>query len=201
MYNIVSLLLLFLCLFTGYNLSAYDKNMKNFEEQSEFYTEQMDFSGEFPLLEKITIDAKRKKRVYLDLSGSYPLLKHLSYEGTFGILNGVVSGDFPMTETISFLTSSCAISLDFRGRWTKSIVVTIKNFEEDIHLIVPEDVGVGIKTVTSFKGKVIADKGLKQLRGKWRKKFFVNNLYSQDAVNVVFNVETSGKGNIILNRS
>ncbi len=168
-----------------------------FNSREEFYTENMDFTGSFPELKTIDIDARRQKRVALKLVGDYPVLEKIQYEGTFGYLVGSLTGSFPALENVQYLCSACSINLDLTGIWEKSCRIVIKNCVEPIVLKLPKDIGVIITTKTAMKGKVKAI-GLEKKRSHLRKKVFVNSLFLTSPVVLNIEVETVKGGNITL---
>ncbi|MEG1542267.1 MAG: hypothetical protein RRZ67_02475 [Victivallaceae bacterium] len=183
---------------TAFAITPHDTSIQSFSGKSEFYTEEMDFSGIYPHLENINIDATRKKRVELNLSGSYPVLKTVFYRGSFGTLAVNACGDLPVLENASFLCSSCHLLLDLSGQWSKSASITVKNENEDIRLIFPADIGVIVRTTTGLKGKVSSAMGFRKVSGSWNKKMFVNDKYPDASVRLTVDIVTCGKGSIFL---
>ena len=181
-------------------LSAVDHSARTFEERRpvRHRVDTYDFSGIFPNLENIEIDAKRKKSVELDMTGEYPLLTHVNYEGSFGKLRGSLTGDFPLLELISVSCGSCAMDLDLRGSWQRSCEISICGLREDIVLTLPSDVGLVVHTRTKPAGKVIASEGLKK-QGWFHvlSKTYQNALVDTADVVLTLTIETS-EGNIIL---
>lgn len=124
--------------------------------------DKFDFSGDFPNLENIDIDARRKKRVEFNLSGDYPLLTSVNYEGTFGYLKGDLTGNYPLLTQVNLLCTSCAMQLDLTGEWKQSCQINIRGQKEDIVVKLPDTVGLIIHTKVSVNGKVIPKEGLKK---------------------------------------
>ena len=63
-----------------------DPAAKGFDNHSKKHrVESYDFAGTYSNLEEINIDARRQKRVEIDLSGSYPELRSFVFDGTFGV--------------------------------------------------------------------------------------------------------------------
>lgn len=168
-----------------------------FNPREEFYTENMDFSGTFPELKTIDIDARRQKRVSLNLVGDYPVLQKIQYEGTFGNLTGSLTGHFPLLENMQYFCSTCSINLDLTGTWEKSCHLIIKNNREPVILRLPKDIGVIIKTKTSLKGKVKAI-GLEKKKSHLKKKVFVNSLFLTSPIVLNIEIETISGGDITL---
>jgi len=161
--------------------------------------DRFDFSGEFPNLTNIDIDARRKKCVEFDLSGEYPLLTSVNYEGSFGFLKGDLTGNFPCLTLVNLFCTSCAMTLDLTGEWQRSCQINIRGQKEDVAIILPEGVGLIIKTKTSPAGKVFAKDGLKK-QGWYKvwKKTYHNQLAETAPIVLTLDIETS-EGNIILN--
>ncbi|MCC5832523.1 MAG: hypothetical protein JJU12_05720 [Chlamydiales bacterium] len=161
--------------------------------------DRFDFSGAFPNLENIDIDARKNKCVEFDLSGEYPLLTSVNYEGSFGSLKGALTGKYPILSTVNILCTSCAMQLDLTGEWERSCRITIRGVKEDIALTLPEGIGLIIHTKTSPSGKVIAKEGLKK-KGwlKILKKTYHNALAETAPIVLTLDIETTD-GKIILN--
>ncbi|MCH9627355.1 MAG: hypothetical protein S4CHLAM2_09930 [Chlamydiales bacterium] len=180
-------------------LSA-DRTAKSFQNRKQTRrVDTFDFSGEFPHLENIDIDACRKKCVEFNLSGVYPLLTSINYEGRFGSLTGDLTGDYPELTLVNLLCTSCAMQLDLTGNWQKSCQLNIRGEKEDIALKLPENVGLIIHTKTFATGKVIAKEGLKK-QGWFHilKKTYQNELAETAPIVLTLEIETTD-GNIILN--
>lgn len=177
-----------------------DRSAKSYEmRKKNKRVDRFDFSGEFPNLENIDIDARRKKCVEVDLSGDYPLLSTINYEGSFGNLKSEFTGNYPCLALVNLFCTSCAMELDFTGNWQKSCQINICGQKEDIVLKLPEGVGLIINTKTSPSGKVFAKDGLKKQGWlKIWKKTYHNELVETADIVLTLNIETSD-GNIILN--
>lgn len=167
--------------------------------QVRHHVDRFDFSGSFPNLEDIDIDARKKKRVEFDLSGDYPKLASVNYEGSFGHLKGDLTGKYPLLSSVNILCTSCAMQLNLAGEWKQSCQIAIRGMKEDIVLTLPEDVGLIIHTKTSPSGKVIAKEGLKK-KGWFKiwKKTYHNALAETAPVVLTLDIETTD-GKIILN--
>ena len=158
-----------------------------------------DFEGNYPELTNIDISARKKKHVEFYLTGEYPVLESVNYEGSFGILEGKLTGNFPKLALINFLCTNCAMKLDLATKWQKSCVITIRGEDEDIYLTLPKDVGLVVHTKTAVKGKVIVPEGLKKKnRFGIRNKTFENELAQTAEIVITLNVELA-EGCIILN--
>ncbi|MCH9625492.1 MAG: hypothetical protein S4CHLAM123_06670 [Chlamydiales bacterium] len=177
-----------------------DRSSSSFElRKNKQRVDTFDFPGEFPLLENIDIDAKRKKIVEFNLNGDYPILETLNYEGGFGRLTGDLTGNLPCLSLVNFLCSNCAMTLDLSGLTQTSCEVNITGMKENIILKLPEDVGLVVHTRTSPKGKVMVRKGLK--KQGWTgilKKTYTNELVETAPVVLILNIELT-EGRIILN--
>jgi hypothetical protein len=158
-----------------------------------------DFSGEFPELKNIDINARRKKNVEFYLTGDYPLLESVDYEGSFGVFKGELTGNFPKLAQVSFICTNCAMHFDLDTTWQCPCEITITGADEDIILFLPKDVGLVIHTKTGVKGKVVACEGLK--KKKWysiTNKTFENALIETAPVTLTINI-VAGEGHIVLN--
>ena len=158
-----------------------------------------DFAGEYPELEHINIDAKRKKNVEFHLTGIYPELEMINYEGSFGTLSGKLTGDFPKLAVVNFLCTNCAMRLDLGTHWSRSCEINIRGADQDIILTLPKDVGLEIHTRVAIKGKVIPFEGLKKKEklGVLKKTYF-NELAETSDVVLTLYIELAD-GRIILN--
>lgn len=158
-----------------------------------------DFGGAYPHLEKIEIDARKNKNVEFELSGDYPLLELVNYEGAFGFLKGKLTGHFPKLSIINILCTSCAMDLDFHADWIQNCEINITGLKEDLHISLPEGVGIQLNTRVAPKGKVYVPDGYKK-KG-WLgvlRKTYQNELFETAPIKLVFNVQTS-EGKIIFN--
>lgn len=197
----IRLLLIFLCLSSSLFAIRYegDRQASSYElRKQNRRIDTFDFTGEYPFLENIDIDARRNKKVELVLTGEYPILETINYEGTFGALKGKLTGNFPNLSLVNFLCTSCAMDLDLSAGWQRSCEINIVGMKEDIILNLPQDVGIQIKTKTGARGKVIAAEGLK--KEGWfgiLKKTYKNALFDTSDVVLIINVETTD-GRIIL---
>jgi hypothetical protein len=166
--------------------------------QKRHRVDTFDFSGIFPELEHIDIDATRKKNVSLDLTGEYPQLTSINYRGSFGKLTGSLTGKFPLLSQINLLCTSCGMDLDLNARWQQSCVINIQGQDEDITLNLPKDVGLVIHTKTKAKGKVVPCEELKKKnRFGIFNKIFENDLAETSPIVITLNVELAD-GRIIL---
>jgi hypothetical protein len=175
-----------------------DPTARTFERRVPLQKEVYDFSGDYPELEKIDIDATRKMRVEVSMTGNYPLLERILYEGGFGTLNGKLTGHFPNLTTIEFLCGSCAMDFDLRGRWEKSCTLRFCGRDENIILKLPSDIGIRIHTKTGLEGKVIVEAPLTKegFFAIWSKRY--SNELAETA-SIVLDLEViTGKGHIIL---
>lgn len=156
-------LLSFFFLFSSLYAEPIDSSLKSFalKETKKFRVDTFDFSGDYPDLENIEIDAKRKKCVELLLPGSYPQLEKIDYEGTFGSLEGKLTGSFPKLYEINILTLCAAMQLDFSGKWEQSCTINLRGSRENIVLSLPQQVGV-ILNVKTRTGKVITNQRVKK---------------------------------------
>ncbi len=197
--KVLFLLLLLSTAVFAENYSA-DPSCRSFEmkERKKHRVDTFDFEGEYPDLENIDIDGRRKKNVEFYLTGEYPKLEKVNYEGAFGILEGHLTGTFPKLSKINFLCSSCAMKLDFRGEWAQSCAITITGAKEDISILLPKEVGLVIHTKTSAKGRVIPCEELKK-KNKLGilNKNFENELASTASIVLTINIEVT-EGSIIL---
>ena len=177
--------------------SSHDIRSYEAGKKPKVHVDAYDFSGSYPQLENIAIDASRQMRVTMDLSGEYPLLKKINYEGTFGSLVGTLTGHFPLLEEISFLCSSTAIKLNLKGTWEKNCTVNLIGGRGDVELILPKNVGVVINTKVGIKGRVINRAFEKKGRGIL-KKTYINPEQENAPIQLTFNIEM-GEGRVILN--
>lgn len=181
--------------------AAIDRTVSSFEtpRPQNQRVDRYDFSGEFPNLKKVDIDAKKKKKIEFDLSGEYPLLTVVNYTGNFGHLKGDFTGNYPLLEQMNLVCGSCAMELDLNGNWQKSCHITIKGGEKDIVIQLPEEVGLVIYTKTAIPGKVIAKESL--IKHKWYKilnKTYYNDKAKTAPVVLTLDIELTD-GQIILN--
>jgi len=174
-----------------------DRSVSSFEQREKKHVDRFDFSGEWPNMETIDIDARRKKRVEVDLTGSYPLLESINFEGGFGLLRGEITGDFPKLERVNFLCGSSAITLDLTSAWRQSCTITVRGLNEDVTLLLPADVGLVVQTKVGARGKVYMDGLKKKGFGIWKKNYRNPESKSSEIV-LTINVETQD-GNIIIN--
>lgn len=196
-------LILFLVLSAGLHALNIEHKVDN--SASSFTTRQekkrvdvYDFSGSFPQLENIDIDAKRKKRVELYLTGVYPNLETLIYEGTFGSLKGELTGQFPKLKSVDILCTSCAMNFDLEGKWEKSCEINIRGMKEDICLTIPKDIGIIVRTRVGARGRVFAGDLKKKGWLGVLNKTYRNHLAETAEIVLTINIETSD-GNIYLN--
>ncbi|MFC2049261.1 hypothetical protein ACFLR2_01135 [Chlamydiota bacterium] len=178
-----------------------DTSARSFEskEPRKQRVDVYDFDGEYPELENISINAKRKKNVELHLTGDYPVLELVNYEGSFGVLSGELTGKFPQLACVNFLCSSCAMNLDLSADWSRSCEINIRGADGDVELTLPKDVGLEIHTKVALKGKVLPCEGLKKKeRLGILNKTYVNDLVETSPIVLKINIEVAD-GRIILN--
>lgn len=144
--------------------------------QKERRVETYDFSGDFPELEEINIDAKRKMRVEMVLNGNYPSLKDFLYVGSFGTFEGVVTGHFSKIKEMTFACGSSSVCLDFNGTWDKDCVINVHNNYGDVTLKLPQNVALTVSTKVGPTGKIVSnDKSLLKKKSlNWMHKSFCN---------------------------
>lgn len=177
-----------------------DPSISSYEvkERVKYRVDVFDFEGDYPNLENIDIDARRKKRVELLLPGEYPLLEKINYEGTFGSLIGKLTGSFPKLSTVNFLCSSAAMQLDLTGKWCQDCEINIRGTTGNIVITLPKENGVIVHTKTSSTGKVV-NNGLRKKGWGWLNKTFMNEQHGNDKdIQLVVNIEVT-KAKIILN--
>lgn len=176
-----------------------DPSTSSYEVREHKYrVDVFDFSGDYPKLENIDIDGKRKKRVEMLLTGDYPILERINYEGTFGSLIGKLTGSFPKLSAVNFLCSSAAMQLDLSGKWEHNCEVNICGTTGNIVVHLPKDIGVIVHTKTGTTGKVVNNVFRKKGWG-WLNKAYVNEHFGDESVpQLVINIEVT-KAKIILN--
>ncbi len=190
------LLILFLC--APLLAVKIDPTVSSFEQREHKQRiDVYDFKGEYPDLEKIDIDGRRKKNVEIYLSGNYPLLKKITYDGGFGVLIGELTGDYPELRTVDIKCGDANMELDLRGKWHQSCTINIAGLKENISIDLPTDVGVIVNTKTKLRGKVISNQMKKQGRLQIFNKTFHNDLVQTAPVVVTLNVDLTD-GRIIL---
>jgi len=155
-----------------------------------FRIDTFDFSGEYPQLANIDIDARRNKRVDLLLTGVYPALEEVCYEGSFGVLKGEITGSFPKLTVMNILCSSASMSLDLRGKWENSCAINIRGSTGDISILLPKDVGITVHTKATPLGKVIATSVQQQGWGLINKTF-TNDQAETAPVQLTIHVEVT----------
>lgn len=165
-------------------------------ESEQFYVDRLTFDDTHTQLETMDIWAERKKRVHLDVSGDFPKLESVNYQGSFGCLTGVFTGNYPELTSLTFTCTTCKMNMDFRGMWHQDASILIHNETEPIVLICPQNVGVIVHTKTSMQGKVVVGPQFtKQGRGIWNKTYH-NALVGSSPVTLTFVVESCQGGNI-----
>lgn len=167
------------------------------EQPKKFRVDTYDFSGEYPNLETIDINARKKKHVELDLSGEYPKLESIEYEGSFGLFNGKLTGDFPNLKTATFMMTSALMHFDLTGEWKRSCDITINGAKRDITLYLPKDIGVCVTTSTGVRGGVHAKGFTKKGWLPFTKKEYQNELAESSDIVLTIHV-TSTDGHIYL---
>ncbi|MBF5051007.1 Uncharacterized protein CLAVI_000632 [Candidatus Clavichlamydia salmonicola] len=163
------------------------------------YIEHIDLDGSYPELEFIDIDAIRKKRVDFFLTGDFPALQEILYRGSFGLLKGTFSGEFPLLNKIMIACGSSEMKLNFVAPWQRDCLITVTNKEQDMHITCPSNVGVIIHTKVSWKGKVKILNGLQQKSRGLCRKTFQNKLVGSSPILLTFNLESHQGGTIFLN--
>lgn len=166
--------------------------------EKKFRVDLFDFSGEYPHLENIDIDAKRKKRVEMLLTGEYPLLETINYEGTFGSMIGKFTGSFPKLTLANFVCSSATMQFDLTGDWQQSCEINIRGTTGQILVTLPKDVNVTVNTKTGPLGKVINSNLVKKGWGVLNKTFVNKQVPDEAVIHLNVNIETE-KGKITLN--
>lgn len=200
MYILITFLLLLASPLCAERFSA-DRSARGYEsgQPKKHRVDVFDFDGQYPELEHINIDAKRKKNVEFHLTGTYPELEMVNYEGSFGTLSGKLTGDFPKLAIVNFLCTNCAMQLDLGTTWKRTCEINIRGADQDIVLTLPKDVGLEIRTKVAIKGKVIPCEGLKKKEklGMLKKTYF-NDLAETADVVLIIHIELAD-GRIILN--
>lgn len=163
-----------------------------------FYEDRLDFSGSNHDVEILDISAERKKRVSWVLTGDFPRLKQVVYRGSFGSLVGDITGNLPHLETMDIVCGRCHMSLNFQGSWQGDSHIKVANYSAPIVLTLPRDVGVIVRTKTSWSGSVRARGNFVSKKGWWGAKTFMNQEYGAHPVTLIFDVESLGEGSIEL---
>lgn len=175
-----------------------DPSSSSFELREKKRVDLFDFSGPFPQLENIDIDARRKKRVEMLLTGDYPLLQSVNYEGGFGSLMGKLTGHFPQLGLINVACHSAAMHLDLQGDWERDCEINIRGTTSEIVLKLPQDVSLVVNTRKSPTGKILCSEELsKKGWWGWLKKTYTKEVPDSE-VTLTLNIEVT-KGQIVLN--
>jgi hypothetical protein len=192
-------LLLLLLLSCSLFAETIDPSLNDFKikERETVRVDRYEFPGTYDKLENIDIDASRKMRVELDLSGAYPLLKKINYFGTFGTVNGKLTGAFPQLDLIDFHASNTQMKLDLNGKWEKNCTINLKGGRGQIELILPKDIALVVNTKVGLKGRVI-NHSLKKKGKGILKKTYINPEALSSPIELTLNIEVS-EGKIILN--
>lgn len=154
--------------------AATDKNASSFEYQEKKHVDRFDFSGNFPNLENIDIDATKKYRVEMTLDGNFPLLEEIRYLGSFGDLKVKMTGTFHALTNADFSVASSNSKFDLRGTYQKHCTIRIASTRGNMTIIVPKDVGYVLTTHIGPKGRVVTD--LKQKGFGWLERRYENDL-------------------------
>ncbi len=142
------------------------------DHKKRHYVDSYDFSGLFPHLENIDIDAHKKKCVEVDMSGEYPLLRSFCFDGSFGTFDGMLTGSFPLLSELEFSVTDNNMKIDLRGDWQKDCDITLVGRDAEVVIKLPKGVGLDIRTKTATRGKVVAE-GLKKKGFGFNKKRFL----------------------------
>lgn len=147
--------LLFFFLLPSLSLFAIkiDPQSTCFSEKEKKRIESYDFTGHYPELTHIEIDARRKMHVDMDLSGHYPVLEKISFEGGFGTISGQITGEFPLLKEISIKCTKATLNLDFEAKWTKECLINI-TCQGNSTIKLPKDIGCHVTVISSPFGKV-----------------------------------------------
>lgn len=190
-FAMIHLILCFLLMTPLFGIQM-DSNMRSFEQREKKYrVDVYDFIGDYPHLEHIDIDARRKKNVELNLTGSYPVLERILYEGSFGTLRGKMTVCFPVLKQIDLLCGNTAMELDLRAAWKQSCDVHCTGAKERIILQLPKEVGVIAYVDTRLGAKVTPGPLKKQ--GWWRltHRMYKNELADTAPVVLTFHIEST----------
>ncbi len=185
-------ILCLLFLFSPVFAAPMDTNIRSFEQrEKKFRVDVYDFIGEYPHLENIDIDARRKKNVELNLTGTYPVLERILYEGGFGNLRGKLTGRFPVLEQIELLCGNAAMELDLRTHWERSCSLHCIGAKERIVLQLPHDIGI-IAYVDTRLGAKISPGPLKK-QGWWRTmhRIYKNDLADTSPIVLTLHIEST----------
>lgn len=193
--------LFFVSSFFGTSLHALriDPNASSFAQREKKKVEVYDFTGDYPKLEDVDIDARKKINVELLLSGNYPLLKKINFEGGFGAVSGAITGTFPLLETVDIVCTDSLLSLNLDAKWEKECTINIAG-TGDIVLNLPKDIGllVTIKTATPFEKIYVNHPSLFKRKGILMQKIFLNPIAEGETRPIKINI-ISAKGTITLN--
>lgn len=167
-------------------------------ESEQLHVDHFQFANTSAELETIDICADRRKRVRLDVSGSFPKLETVSYQGSFGKMWGIFTGDYPELSSLNFECTTCKMDMDFRGVWHRDATIFIRNEGEPIVLKCPQNVGVVVHTKMGTSGKVLLNGSfVKKGYGVWNKTYH-NSLVGTSPVTLTFVVESYGRGLVTL---
>ncbi len=185
------LILLFAC--SPLLAEKVDASSKVFEQRERRHrVDVYDFDGDYPDLERVDIDGKRKKNVEIYLTGNYPQLRKFIYDGGFGTFDGDLTGDYPKLTQVDIACGSANMNIDLRGTWHKNCTLNISGEKEQISITLPEGVGIVVNSSAQGHGKVIAPKLQKQGRFKIRNKTFHNDLVLEAPIVLTLNISTNG---------
>ncbi len=187
--------ILFSLLFVGTLVGGEaDRSIRAFEEKvpQKRKIDTYDFSGDYPELSTVEIDARRKKNVEVLLNGEYPVLEEVVYEGSYGKLVGDLTGYFPRLSSVSIACGSAKMEIDLRGVFEKSCEIYIRGLKEEVVLSLPEGVGLVVHTHNTPGIPVVNRSDLKK-KGwfGFTKKTFQNPLAKEAPVVLTIYIETT----------
>jgi len=192
----------FLVSLSSLHANTPDRAARSYVEQPKKYrVDTYDFSGVYPNLENIDINARKKKHVKFDLSGEYPVLETVEYEGSFGLFDGKLTGFYPNLKFATFSMTNSLMDFDLRGKWQRSCEINISGTDRDVTLYLPSDIGISVEAHTGLKGSVHAPAEFKK-RGwlPFAKKVYENELV--ETADVVLHITVStGDGHVYLKPS
>lgn len=148
------------------------QNTQSFEYVEKKQVDRFNFSGNYPQLENIDIDATRKYRVEMLLDGNYPILSDIRYKGSIGELKVKMTGTFHKLTSAEYFLGSTQAKIDLRGSYKKPCTIHLTSSKGDVTVTLPKDTGYTVTVHQGPTGRVRTE--LKQKGYGWLERHYEN---------------------------
>lgn len=168
----------------------------SFESVERKNSKNYNLSDTYPNLRTIDLEVPGGQRSQLVLSGDFPVLESVNIESSSGNITAAFTGNIPELTDISIHSNSGKLNLDFRAKWRQNCHIMLETTSGDMRIKLPRGVGVKVRTKTT-SGEVTSSE-LKKEGWLVHGDAYTNSLYGIAPITLTIEARATS-GNIDLN--